>query len=375
MTTPGSPDAADGLPSTGDAAPSGALTRRELRRIRETGELSAIPDGVGGPGGSSAVPDGVGGPGGSLTLLDPPGPVAEEPSHPAELVPRDALEPEEGDAAEPTKRTSRAGRNLPVAIAVGLGLGAFVILGLFVLPKEFFGLFAYAMVVAAVIEMRAALQRARIDVPVAPILVGGAGMLVCAYLVGPAALLVAFVATAGASALWCVIDTPGRLALRNASASILTIAYIPFLASFFALALAQPNGAWWVLYTIVVAVGSDVGGYAAGVMLGKHPIAPTVSPKKSWEGLGGSLVLVAAVCSWLAWWKLDAPWWVGGVVGVVGVVAALLGDLSESLLKRDLGLKDMGSVLPGHGGILDRVDSMLIVAPVAVILLSLLVPA
>ena len=105
---------------------------------------------------------------------------------------------------------------------------------------------------------------------------------------------------------------------------------------------------------------SDIGGYAAGVLFGKHPMAPSVSPKKSWEGFAGSVVAcvvggVALVVRWL----LDGPWWAGVVLGAVAAVGATLGDLCESMIKRDLGIKDMGSILPGHGGLMDRLDSLL----------------
>lgn len=304
--------------------------------------------------------------GGVSTAVVPDSETREELQAP--LV--DPLTPSELMTAPP----SRAGRNLPVAIGIGLGLGAALLLSLF-LQKEVFGLYAMAMIVVACLELRNALQRVRITVPLAPVLLGSAGMLISAFLVGSEGLLVALVITAGATVVWCVLDAPGGRALRNATAAILMLAYIPFLGSFLALALREEDGPWRVLFAICLPVACDVGGYAAGVLWGRHPIAPSVSPKKSWEGLAGSIVLASGVSVWLVIWFFDASWWIGVVLGVVGVFAALVGDLGESLLKRDLGMKDMGSVLPGHGGVLDRVDSILIVAPVAVTLLALLAPA
>ncbi len=269
---------------------------------------------------------------------------------------------------------SRAGRNLPVAIGVGLGLGAAFLASLY-FHKELFGILAVAVMVAAMLELRAALGRSRVSVPLWPLVVGTVGMFVSAYLVGAEALVVALVVTAGAVVIWCVIDTPGVLALRNASAAVFIAAYIPFLASFLGLALAQPDGEWRVVFIVALTVACDTGGYAAGVLFGRRPIAPTVSPKKSWEGLAGSFVLTVAVGVWLVIVLFDAAWWLGVLLGAVAVVAALVGDLAESLIKRDLGIKDMGSVLPGHGGMLDRVDSLLVVAPIVTVLLATLVPA
>ena len=379
-------------------APSAAPTRRELRLARERALLG---DGAATSEGGVATSEG-----GVTTSSTTLGPATDDPapkgapSDPTSDVPSDSTSnPSNDDAAspqpadpgltgptrigppeavvvgtpaEPTPpRTSRAGRNLPMATAVGLGLLAAVLLTLFV-RKELFGLLAGAAGVLALIELRAALARVRIQVPLLPIAVGMVGMFVSAYLVGAEALVVALVITAGAVVVWCVLDAPGVRAMRNASAAIFVVAYVPFLASFLALALAESDGAWRVLFIILVAMCCDVGGYAAGVFLGRHPIAPTVSPKKSWEGLGGSVVLAGVVGAAVTPWFFGAPWWVGGVVGVVGVAAALVGDLAESLLKRDLGVKDMGDLLPGHGGVLDRIDSILVVAPVGAVLLDLM---
>jgi len=122
---------------------------------------------------------------------------------------------------------------------------------------------------------------------------------------------------------------------------------------------------------IATVVGNDVGGFAAGVLFGKHPMAPSVSPKKSWEGMAGSVV-ASAVAGWLTVsLGLGGPAWVGVLLGVVTAVAATIGDLSESLVKRDLSIKDMGSLLPGHGGMMDRLDSLLFVAPLAWLVLQL----
>jgi len=263
---------------------------------------------------------------------------------------------------------------VPVAVGVGLGLGVALIASL-IFRKELFGIFALAAVAGALVELRSALARQNITLPVLPLLVGSVGMFVSAYLAGLEALLVAFVLTAGGVFVWCVLDGGGLRVLRNASAAIFVAAYVPFLASFLALALAQDDGVWRVLIVVALIVACDTGGWAAGVMIGRHPLAPTISPKKSWEGLGGSLVLSVTVGALLISSTLHVAWWIGAAVGVLAVLAGLVGDLGESLLKRDLGMKDMGDTLPGHGGILDRVDSLLVAAPVVVTALALAAPA
>jgi phosphatidate cytidylyltransferase len=125
---------------------------------------------------------------------------------------------------------------------------------------------------------------------------------------------------------------------------------------------------------IVATVASDTGGYIAGVLFGKHPMAPTISPKKSWEGFTGSLLFGIGLGIVTVVYALDGDWWVGILLGVAGVVFGTLGDLSESLIKRDLGIKDMGDLLPGHGGLMDRLDSLIAVAPICWLILFTLVP-
>jgi phosphatidate cytidylyltransferase len=129
-----------------------------------------------------------------------------------------------------------------------------------------------------------------------------------------------------------------------------------------------------VLAFIATVVCSDVGGFAAGVLFGKHPMAPSISPKKSWEGLAGSVTACVLIGILLATLTFHAPWWGGALYGVAIALTATLGDLGESLIKRDLGIKDMGHLLPGHGGLMDRMDSLLPSAVVAYLVLSLIAP-
>lgn len=213
-------------------------------------------------------------------------------------------------------------------------------------------------------ELARAVRTRGIMMPLLPLLVGAAGILITAYTSGVEAMWVAFMLTAGGTFIWRILDGSGPAALRDATAGIFAAAYIPFLAGFLVLMLTGDGGPWMVLTFIVLVVSNDVGGYIAGVLFGKHPMAPTVSPKKSWEGFAGSILLTVAVGVAMTVLALDGQWWAGAVLGVLTVIAATIGDLSESLLKRDLGVKDMGTLLPGHGGVLDRIDSMLIAAPV-----------
>ncbi len=267
----------------------------------------------------------------------------------------------------------RAGRDLPIAIGVGLGLLVAVGASLLVRKEVFIGFVALACG-AALWELAHAVRRRGISLPLTPLLVGTVGILVSAYTSGPEALLVAFLLTAGGVVVWRALDGSGPEALRDAATATFATAYIPFMGGFVMLMLAAPDGVARVALFILLSVASDTGGYIAGVLLGKHPLAPTVSPKKTWEGMAGSLLLACAVGAIGISFALDAPWYVGVGLGVAAVLTSTLGDLSESLLKRDLELKDMGTLLPGHGGVLDRIDSMLLTAPLAYIVLLLAVP-
>ncbi|WP_425954483.1 phosphatidate cytidylyltransferase [Xylanimonas sp. McL0601] len=283
---------------------------------------------------------------------------------------------------EPAPRTSRAGRNLPAAIAVGLVLLGVVGASLWFRDEPFVVLVAVA-VGAGLWELRAAFARREIAIPIWPLMVGGVGMVVSAYVGGPEALLIAYVLTLAAVALWRVLDGPGPQALRDTVAGVFAATYVPFLAGFVVLLLPQQDGRWLVAIFILLAVANDTGGYIAGVLFGRHPLAPTVSPKKSWEGLFGSVVLTTLVGLVGVHLVLDLPFlphggapllgsslMLGLVLGLMTAITATVGDLAESLLKRDLDLKDMGSLLPGHGGVLDRVDSMLFTAPFVYLVLS-----
>jgi phosphatidate cytidylyltransferase len=269
-------------------------------------------------------------------------------------------------------RAPKAGRNLPVAIAVGLGLLALVAASLAFRP-EFFVLLATVAVGAALWELAQAFKRRELHLPLLPLLVGTVGILVSSFYSGPEALLVSFMLTVAGAVVWRVIDGSGTAAVRDAAAATFAAAYLPFMAGFVMLMLAAPDGRVRVLIFILLAVANDVGGYVAGVLFGRHPLAPSVSPKKSWEGLAGSFVLATAVGVVGAVVGLGVSPLLGVALGVLAPLTATIGDLAESMIKRDLELKDMGSLLPGHGGILDRLDSMLLTAPFVYVLLALAV--
>lgn len=271
----------------------------------------------------------------------------------------------------PATSTSRAGRNLPAAIAVGLGLLALLGATLFV-RSEAFVVFVVLATSGALWEFSRAVATRGVRLPLLPLWVGNVGILVSAFVAGPEAMVMAFVLTAGGVFVWRVLDGGGPAAVTDASAGVFGSTYISFLAGFAVLLLTEPRGPLLVLTFILCTVANDVGGYAAGVLLGRHPMAPSISPKKTWEGFAGSLLLAAAVGYVMVTLVLGAPWWAGLVVGAAAVCTATIGDLAESLVKRDLGLKDMGSLLPGHGGIMDRLDSLLMTAPASYLLLVVL---
>jgi phosphatidate cytidylyltransferase len=271
-------------------------------------------------------------------------------------------------------RTPRAGRDLPLAVAVGVGLLA-VVLASLLWRKELFVLLAAVACGAALWELAQAFARRHLHLPLLPVLVGSTGILVSAYVAGAEAMFVAFLLTAGGVVVWRVLDGSGPQALRDASAGTFATAYVPLMGGFVMLMLAEPDGPARVLLFVLLAVASDTGGYVAGVLAGRHPLAPSVSPKKSWEGLGGSLVLAGTVGGVGFWLGFGASPLLGVVLGVAAVLTATLGDLAESLIKRDLELKDMGSLLPGHGGVLDRLDSLLLTAPLVYTVLLVALPA
>jgi phosphatidate cytidylyltransferase len=283
-------------------------------------------------------------------------------------------EPASPDPAPAQPRSpGRAGRNLTAAIGVGLGLGAVIVASLVVWHPGF-AVVVTAAVLVAVVELTRALRAGGFAPPLVPVLVGAVAMEVMAWNRGATGLVIAFLLTVLAVLLWRLGHGAAGY-LEDASAGVLVALYVPLLAGFAVLLLAPSDGAARVLLFIATVVCNDVGGYAAGVLVGKHPMAPSISPKKSWEGLAGSVLACMLVATLILVLTFHRPWWGGLVFGAALAASATIGDLGESLIKRDLGIKDMGHLLPGHGGIMDRLDSLLPSAAVAYLLLSVLAPA
>ncbi|MBP2186416.1 phosphatidate cytidylyltransferase [Amycolatopsis magusensis] len=276
--------------------------------------------------------------------------------------------------AEKAAKASRAGRNLPAAIGVGVALGAVILVSLFTVRFLFIGVIAAAIAVGTY-ELAGALKRAaNIRIALVPVLVGGQAMIWLAWPFGREGALTAFVLTVLACLLWRL---PGGADgyLRDVGASVFAAAYLPLFGAFAAMLVPPEDGVGRVLAFMIGVVASDTGGYIAGVLKGKHPMAPTISPKKTWEGFGGSMLAGIVAGSLTLTLLLDGQVWQGVLFGAAIVCVATLGDLMESLIKRDLGIKDMGNLLPGHGGLMDRLDSLLPSAVVSWLLLSAFVPA
>ncbi len=275
-----------------------------------------------------------------------------------------------GAAAPAPRKPGRAGRNLPAAIAVGLLLIGLVIGSLLLYPPVFVVLVT-AVALIGTWELDQAMRVARVRPPLAPMLLG-AGLVPLAFVGGTQGLAVGFAAAAALVLLWRSVG-PAEGALRDVAGGVFVIAYLPLLAAITSLMLAEDHGPLRVLTYVLVTVASDTGGYAVGVLRGRTPMAPSLSPKKSWEGFAGSVGTSAVVGLLAVVLMLDGPWWAGLLLGAVAACFATVGDLAESAIKRDIGIKDMGNLLPGHGGVMDRLDSLLVTAPVCWALMHLFV--
>ncbi|MCW2947110.1 MAG: phosphatidate cytidylyltransferase [Actinoallomurus sp.] len=276
------------------------------------------------------------------------------------------------EQADTGKKKRGPSRNLPIAIGVGVGLGAVVLLSLYTVKEIFLGVVLVFLGLAAWELVRAFAAR-DIRIPWVPLAAGGLIMLVSTYIWGSTALVATFGLTVLAILLWRLPRGQDGY-VRDVTAGVFAAAYVPFLAGFVALMLAAPDGPDRVLIFIAVTVASDIGGFFVGSFLGRHKMAPAISPKKTWEGFSGSAVTCMACGGVLLPWLLHGAWWQGVIVGVVAVCSATFGDLIESMIKRDLGIKDMGTLLPEHGGAMDRLDSLLATAPVVWLAYQAFVP-
>jgi phosphatidate cytidylyltransferase len=257
-----------------------------------------------------------------------------------------------------------------VAIGVGALLGGVAILTLLTVKATFLIYLALALG-TALTELAGGLAKRDIRIPVIPVATGGVAIGTCMYWLGPQQALAALGLTVIAIFAWRL---PGGASgyVKDVTAGVFALIYLPFLASFAIAMLTPADGPRRVLTFVILTVSSDIGGYAAGITLGRggrHLMAPAISPKKTWEGFAGSVVACLAAGALCLRFLLAGHVWAGLLTGAAAVLAAILGDLVESMIKRDLDIKDMGSLLPGHGGVLERLDSLLVVAPVVWVLL------
>jgi CDP-diglyceride synthetase len=292
-------------------------------------------------------------------------------SNPGAGIPPDepAREPKK-TLEQPAKKTSRAGRDLRAAIAVGASIGSVLVVTLLFAHRYWVVLVALAILVATH-EVIRRLREAGYSIPVIPLLIGGQVTVWLTWPFHAAGALAGFGATVVVCMFWRLFmqdnskrpePFAGSLSanyLQDVSATIFLAAWVPLFASFAALLVYPPDGAGRVFCLMITVVASDTGGYAVGALFGKHPMVPAISPKKSWEGFGGSLVLGITAAILTATLLAGKPAWIGALLGLVLVLTCTLGDLVESQIKRDLGIKDMGRLLPGHGGLMDRLDGVL----------------
>ncbi|GAA1922568.1 phosphatidate cytidylyltransferase [Streptantibioticus ferralitis] len=329
----------------------------------QTRPMPPVPDAAGGPQfrDESPVP-----PERHSSATPPPG-AADGGSGPG------ASAPPGGRRAARTKK--RAGRNLPAAIGVGVGLGAAVIASLFVVKAVFVGVVVLAVIVG-LWELTSRLsERKGIRVPLVPLAVGGTAMVIAGYLRDAEGAWVAMALTALAVLVWRMTQPPENY-LRDVTAGLFAAFYVPFLATFVVMMLAADDGPWRVFVFLLLTVVSDTGAYAVGWRFGRHKLAPRISPGKTREGLVGAVTFAMAAGALSMQFLIDrGVWWQGLLLGLAVAASATLGDLGESMIKRDLGIKDMGTLLPGHGGIMDRLDSLLPTAPVVWLLLVIFVGA
>lgn len=279
-----------------------------------------------------------------------------------------------GDPARavPEAKVSRAGRNLPAAIAVGVLLGAAVLASLFIERHIFIGVVTIALGVGMYEFARALRDAAGINVQLLPALIGGQAVMWLTWPLGTEGALAALAVTMLLCLLWRLPKGADGY-VRDIGASALILVYLPLCGAFAVMLVLPADGVGRVLTFMLAVIASDVGGYIAGVLKGKHPMAPKISPKKSWEGFAGSLVTGVGTGMLTFALLLDGRLWQGAVFGAAIALTATLGDLVESLMKRDLGIKDMGDLLPGHGGLMDRLDSLLPSVVVSWALLSVFV--
>lgn len=275
------------------------------------------------------------------------------------------------------KPKNNAGRDLKAAIGVGVGLGLLVLLGILLSPWGWYILVSGAVAVATW-EVGSRLKEADYRLPMPIMIIGGQAIVWSSWPFGTSGILASFVTTVLVLMYFRIFyngkDREAKNYLRDTSVGIFVLTWIPLFGSFAAMLSLMANnsvpGIYFILTFMLCVIASDVGGYAAGVFFGSHPMAPLVSPKKSWEGFAGSIFLGSLTGALCVHFLLQHQWWLGVVLGICLVICATLGDLVESQFKRDLGIKDMSNLLPGHGGLMDRLDGMLPAAMVTWLILN-----
>lgn len=272
------------------------------------------------------------------------------------------------------KINARTGRNLLAAIGIGLVLGGLFLVSL-ILLKWLFMILAAVLIGLTVFELASALRYAGRDVPRVASTVVAVATVPAAFFLGVEGLWLALLAAVAIITLWRIAEqlrpdhrTGARAVIGDVGAGAFVQVYVTFLAGLYVVLVGLDGGEWWTLASIVIVVITDIGAYASGLAFGKHKLAPTISPGKTWEGFAGSIVVAVVAGILLGWLMLGQPWWVGLVMGVLLALVGTMGDLTESLIKRDLGVKDISTWLPGHGGFLDRLDSILPSAAVAYVI-------
>ena len=255
----------------------------------------------------------------------------------------------------------KAGRQLLPSIAVSLAILTVVFTSVYFVPVAF-AVLVWVAVMLAIRELTNAYQSGGIDLPKLPLQIAGTALLISAWNGRISGLAVAMAIAIPNLLVFMLLTNPKDFVRRGASAAF-AIFYIPFLAGFILLLSHEENGPARILTLVVLVSCNDTFAYLFGVLLGRHPLAPHISPKKTWEGFTGSIIATTIGSALVFKLALEKSWWIGAAIGLMAVVTATCGDLIESAVKRDLSIKDMGTLLPGHGGILDRIDSVLFTGP------------
>lgn len=273
--------------------------------------------------------------------------------------------------AEPPKK-SKAGRNLPAAIGVGVVLGALVVIGLFYVPWLLVALAAAAAGVGTWEVVNGLNHKRGMGIPLPPAVLIAVVLPFLAYIGGGQWLIFAVVASI-LFLIACRLFGPKDGMIMSVMGSIFAVSWVPFMLALAMLLFRDEGGPGKIFMILIMAIGNDTWGYIAGVLWGKHPMAPKISPQKTWEGFAGSMVgsIIVGVIASLV---IGEPWWFGVILAVFLVATATTGDLSESMVKREIGIKDMSNILPGHGGVMDRLDSIVFCLAIGYVIFALFTP-